>query len=118
MNCDHKCSACGGCGTKDLTLTEEEITVLHYFEEIPFLPVARKRDSEMTVYLEDSRYSTEMYGNILLCLEKKHLISLDFDKPIHGWNYDKYSGYPIAGSMALTQRGQTVLDLLAITGVS
>lgn len=118
MHCDHNCDRCSGCGVRDLTLTEEEITVLHYFEEIPFLPVARKRDSEEPIFLEDSNFSTELYSSILLCLEKKRLISLDYDKPISGWDVKKYSAYPIVGSMALTQRGQNVLDVLSVLGLS
>jgi len=47
-----------------------EISILETLGQIPFLPVARRADSEMPQYLEDGDYSAEDYGLILLCLEK------------------------------------------------
>ena len=52
---------------------------------------------------------------ILQVLEKKGLISLDYDKPLAG--FDGYGDYTVKGSMALTQRGQQVLELMDYQGV-
>ena len=54
---------------------------------------------------------------LLQMLEKKGLISLDYDKPLKGWDMSAYEAYPIQGSMALTNRGQKVLELLDLQGI-
>ena len=109
----HECSSCGRCA-KDLTLTEGEIRMLETLAQIPFLPVYRKADSELPVYLEETARTVEEYGLILQCLETKRLITLDYDKPLK--NVPPAS-YPIQGSMALTARGQMVVELLERQGV-
>lgn len=114
--CDHNCASCSGCG-KSLSLTEAEIEMLRTLAQIPFLPVARRADSETPVYLEDEKHTKEEYSLILACLEKKGLISLDFDKPLSGFDDSAYKAYPIRGSMALTARGQTVVELLELQGI-
>ena len=55
---------------------------------------------------------------LLQCLEKKGLISLDFDKPLRGFDESAYAAYPIRGSMALTERGQKVLELMEYQGLT
>ena len=45
-------------------------------------------------------------------------MSLDFDKPLKGFNESAYEKYPIRGSMALTERGHKVLELLEIQGLT
>ena len=91
--------------------------MLRTLGQIPFLPVARRADDMVPVYLEEDRYSREEYSLILQCLEKKALISLDYDKPLTGASMEAYRGYPVHGSMALTQRGQKVLELLELQGI-
>ena len=44
------------------------------------------------------------------------LISLDYDHPLTGACWQAYEGYPIRGSIALTNRGQQVLELLEYQG--
>lgn len=114
--CSKNCGSCGGCA-KALTLTDGEIDLLQTLGQIPFLPVARKASDMTPVYLEDTRYSPEEYSLILQALEQKNLISLDYDKPLSGADMEAYQGYPVHGSMALTQRGQLVLDMLDKQGV-
>ena len=109
-------SGCSGCAN-ELTLTEYEIEMLKRFAEIPFWPVARRADSMTPVFLEDTRHSTEEYGRILECMEKKGLISLDYDKPIANYHNPAYDSYPVQGSMALTARGIRVLELMDLQGV-
>jgi len=113
--CD-QCGNCGGCRT--LELSEAEVSFLQKLAQIPFLPVARKTDSPEPIYLEDQVHSIEQYSMILSCLEKKRLISIDFDKPLKGCDSDRYSAYPIRGSLALTARGQQVLEWMEIQGIS
>lgn len=91
--------------------------MLQTLGQIPFLPVARKADNMEPIYLEESKYSAGEYSLILQCLEKKGLISLDYDKPLGGSCMDAYAAYPVKGSMALTQRGQLVVDMLELQGI-
>ena len=111
----HNCSSCGGCG-RDLTLTEAEIRMLESLAQIPFLPIARTAADPTPIYLEDDAHSPEEYSLILQCLEKKGLISLDFEQPLKNCDLSRYASYPIQGSMALTLRGQEVLDTLELQG--
>ena len=116
MACNGNCASCGGCA-RELTLTEQEIRFLQKFAQIPFLPVARKMGDLEPVYLEDQEETQETYSLILQVLEKKGLVSLDYDKPLKGFDDSAYAAYPIRGSMALTERGHTVLDLMERQGV-
>ena len=115
--CSGNCGSCGGCA-KELTLNEGELHMLDALSEIPFLPVARKMGDLEPVYLEENRYSPEEYSLILQCLEKKGLISLDYDKPLKNFDDSAYADYPIRGSMALTQRGQLVVEMLERQGLN
>ena len=113
--CGNCCGNCGGCG--ELILSEGEIGLLLQLAQIPFLPVARRADSTEPVYLEDPSHTPEESSLILQCLEKRGLISLDYDRPLKGWDYSAYAAYPIHGSFALTAKGQQVLDLLELQGL-
>ena len=116
MGCSGNCGNCGGCA-RELVLSQPEIDMLFKFSQIPFLPVARKMGDLTPVYLEEMERTAEEYSLILQCLEKKALISLDFDKPLKGFDDSAYEGYPIRGSMALTQRGQQVLEMMELQGI-
>ena len=115
--CSGNCGSCGGCA-RELTLTEGELHLLDTLSEIPFLPVARKMGDLDPVYLEENRYSVEEYSLILQCLEQKGLISLDDDQPLTNFDASAYAAYPIRGSMALTQRGQLVVEMLERQGLN
>ena len=114
-NCSGNCAACSGCA-RELTLTEGELGFLNILGQIPFLPVARNMGDLIPVYLEEPDRAEEN-SLILQCLEKKGLISLDYDKPLAHYDRSWYASYPIRGSMALTERGQKVLELLEYQGV-
>ena len=116
MGCNGNCASCGGCA-RELVLTPWEVEMLQKLGQIPFLPVARKMGDLEPVYLEDSNHSREEYTLILQLLEKKGLISLDFAEKIKGFDDSAYAAYPIRGSMALTQRGQQVLELIEVQGI-
>ena len=115
-SCGGNCASCGGCA-RELTLTEMEVDFLLKFAQIPFLPVARRMDDDVPVYLEDAAYSQEEYSLILQVLEQKNLVSLDYDQPLAGSYGDGYAAYPVKGSAALTARGQTVVEMLEISGL-
>ena len=116
MACNGNCAACGGCA-RELVLTSWEVEMLRKLGQIPFLPVARKMGDLDPVYLEDTDHSPEEYCLILQCLEKKGLISLDFAQKMKGFEDDRYASYPILGSMALTRRGQQVLEMIELQGI-
>ena len=117
MGCNQNCAACSGCAGV-LELTEGELEILQDLAQYAFLPVARRADDMKPVYLEAENRSQEMYSLILQVLEKKGLISLDYDKPWKGAYGEGYAPYPVKGSMALTQRGQTVVQMLEMQGIS
>lgn len=111
-----KCESCGGCSGGcsgcglELELTEEEICFLHRLGECAFLPVIQEK--EAPVFPEEA--GKEL---LLQCLEKKGLISLDYDKPLKDYHAPAYDASPVRGSMALTKRGQDVLELMEYQGV-
>ena len=115
-HCDHNCAACGGCAST-LELTSGEIGILMQLAQFSFLPIARRADDMVPVYLEETDLSREEYSLILQCLEKKGLIDLDYRAPLANFDWTAYKGYPVHGAMALTQRGQTVVELLEIQGI-
>lgn len=116
MGCGGNCANCGGCA-RELVITPWEIEMLRKLGQIPFLPVARKMGDMEPVYLEDRDHTVEEYSLILQTMEKKGLISLDFAVKIKGFDDSAYASYPIRGSMALTQRGQQVLEMLELQGI-
>lgn len=115
-NCSGNCGSCSGCA-RELTLTPQELSFLNTLAQIPFLPVARRMGDLTPVYLEEGQEKAEHYSLILQCLEKKGLISLDYDKPLSGFDGNLYASYPLQGSVALTQRGQSVLGLIEYQGI-
>ena len=115
MGCSGNCGSCSGCA-KELVITVWEIEMLQKLGQIPFLPVARRADSMEPMYFEDSDYPAEEYSLILLCLEKRGLISIDYDLPLKGDYGSAYAGYPVRGSFALTAKGQEVTELLELLG--
>lgn len=115
-SCSGNCGSCGGCG-KTLELSQAEVQMLYKLGQIPFLPVARRADSMTPVYREDQELPEETYSLLLQVLEKKGLITLDYDQPLSGADMKAYIGFPVHGSMALTARGQQVLELLELQGI-
>ena len=118
-NCDtcggcSNCGGCSGCGNS-LSLTPGELELLQTFSQCPFMPVARKTDSETPIYLESG--SEAENALILACLEKKDLIDIDYHMPLRGFDYSAYGSRTLHGSMALTLRGQQVLELLDLQGI-
>ena len=113
--CGSCCGNCGGCGPMELTAGE--VKMLLKLAQIPFLPVARKMSDDIPVYLEDNDETVEQYSLILQCLEKRGLISIDYDQPLAGFDAAAYAAYPIRGSFALTARGIGVVEILEVNGI-
>ena len=113
-NCNGNCGGCSGCA-RELVLSQPEIDILHRLGEVAFLPVARKLGELTPVYPEAD--APENMSLLLEVLEKKGLISLDYDRPLTGYHSERYETYPIRGSMALTGRGQQVLELMEYQGM-
>ena len=111
-SCDRGCNGCG----KILELSQGELDLLRALGQYSFLPVARKMDDMTPIYREETVYSEEEYSLFIQLLEKKNLIYLDYI-PLKGANMELYPEYPVHGSMALTARGQQVLDLLETQGI-
>lgn len=114
MGCNGNCGSCGGCA-KELLLSQQELDILNFLGQVAFLPVARKADDMTPVCLE---CSGEQVSLALELLEKKSLISIDYDRPLTGASMEAYKGYPVHGSIALTARGQSVLETLEIQGIT
>ena len=117
--CNGCCGNCGSCASSGgcMELTMGEVGMLRLLAQIPFLPVARKLGEDVPVYLEDAEWTQTEYSLILQCLEKRGLISIDYDKPLKGAYGESYDPYPIRGSFALTERGQRVVELLELQGI-
>lgn len=102
--CTGGCAGCGGCRGA-LELNAGELEMLDTLARIPFLPVARRADSEEPVYLESMDATVREYALILLCLEKKNLVSIDYSAPLKGFSYAGYEKYPVKGSVGPDQPG-------------
>ena len=114
-HCSGNCASCSGCA-RELTVTQPELDFLNELAQYAFLPVARTLGDLTPIYPEgDGR---EEMSLLLQVLEKKGLISLDYDKPLKGLPESAYGAYPLRGSMALTERGQKVLELLEYQGIT
>ena len=109
------CSSCGH--ASELVMTRPELEFIEELAQTPFLPVARKMGDLTPVYLEKGPEKAEEMSLVLQCMEKKGLISLDYSQPLKGFDDSAYAAYPIRGSMALTERGQKVLELIEMQGI-
>ena len=109
--CSGGCSGCSGCD-RSLTLTKPEIDFLNRLAVTPFLPVGRAIDGDSPLFEEDPEMTP-----VLQVLEKKNLISIDYRSPLKGCEDSWYLSCPVKGSLALTARGQQVLDLMDYQGI-
>ena len=124
MGCNGNCNGCtGGCGgscggcASVLEITGQELAFLRQLGEVAFLPAARRADDMIPVYLEEGEARAEEFSLLLQILEKKGLISLDYDRPLARFSYSGYEKWPVKGSMGLTQRGQKVLEIAEYQGI-
>ena len=113
MSCNGNCSSCAGCG-RELELTLGELEFLKELGAVAFLPVARKMGDLEPVFPENP---SQEFTLLLQCLEKKGLVSLDYHLGLKGYSHPDYDRFPIRGSLALTERGQKVLELVEYQGI-
>ncbi|MBQ8580434.1 MAG: hypothetical protein IJ448_07060 [Oscillospiraceae bacterium] len=114
--CAGACASCGGCAGS-LELTAGEIALLSDLAVYCFLPIARRADDMTPFYPEGKDYTLEQYSAILQHLERKSLIDLDYSSPVGAYPVEIYAPWPVHGSMALTARGQQVVEQLDISGI-
>ena len=115
MSCGD-CGSCGGCGAS-LLLTEGELALLRRLGETPFLPVAAGLDMRTPIFLEDPERTETEWAAAILGLSGKGLLRVDYDVPLGNFGYEAYRRWPLHGSMALTGRGQDVLEQIEIQGI-
>ena len=111
--------SCSGCGS--LELTQAEANFLLTFAELPFQPVVGKSVSDCPVYAfpactPEENHVPGVHPELISVLAGKGLIEVDYDIPLSNYDYQGFEGYPLHGSMALTYRGQQVLDQLYSLG--
>ena len=94
-----------------------EADLLRLFAQIPFLPVVRQSGCEYPVFLDAAIGPVEALGPAVIALSQKQLIQLDYDLPLLNYDYSEYEPCCCKGSMALTARGQAVVELLEIQGI-
>ncbi len=114
LECSHnhcgRCCAgsCSGC-LQEIILTKDEIRVLEKFAQVSFLPIASDRNGS-PVYLEEDLHTLTDCNAVLIALQRKYLISIDYDIPLSNFDYCRYEEFRGHGSMALTMLGQYVID--------
>lgn len=113
--CKGGCSGCPGAGS--LELTRPEVEFLRLLGQVAFLPIARRMGDETPVCLENGLPDAARTSRVLLMLERKALVSLDYREPLKGAAYERYAAYPVQGSVALTARGIRVLEVLEYQGI-
>ena len=108
--CKSGCSGCPGAGS--LELTQPEVEFLRLLGQVVFLPIARRMGDEMPVCLENGLPDAAQTSRVLLMLERKALVSLDYREPLKGAAYERYAAYPVQGSV-----GIRVLEVLEYQGI-
>lgn len=121
---------CGGSSSEgSIKITQGEFYMLMILAETPFLPLARfvmnstKSDELQSIALapvflqeiDDTMEHVRVSGEILLALEGKGLVTLDYDQPLKGYTYSEYTNSEIYKSFKDTvaegaQRGDFLFD--------
>ena len=103
------------------TMGKQAYAFVDFLQELAmyaFLPVARKADDITPFYPEGTEHPLEVYSAILMHLERKGLVNIDYSAPIGNYPAELYAAWPVHGSVALTQKGQEVVETLSINGIS
>ena len=115
---NHCGRCCGGeygsCGGVAL-LSDGEVEILLDLMQYSFLPVASD-DHDKPVYRESTARSEADYAAILLDMQKRGLIRIDYDIPLSNYKYQFYSDCRHHGSMVLTSFGQDMTEQVWIHG--
>ena len=105
----HSCERgkCGGCCKSKcggITITRSDLEILNELLEYNYLPISRfvmcsshtdeaRFIALAPVYIDDKTDSIEivkLFGEQLNAMEKKNLISLDYDDALQGYDYEKH----------------------------
>ena len=108
-SCPESCSGC----SPVISLTEDEVRLLDEFAQFSFLPVASNSDGK-PVYIKDDPDDQSDHSEIIIALQTKRLISIDYDLPLSNYDYRSYTGCSNFGSMALTELGQEVVNQIDV----
>lgn len=97
-------------------MTPAEIAILKRLAEFPFLPLVKKYHTG-DQFMPVPDFISPEYKMALLALSSKGLISMDADFPLSNFDYAEYSKEYECGSIALTGRGQAVIDIIEVQGM-
>ncbi|MDD3537200.1 MAG: hypothetical protein PHH65_02920 [Eubacteriales bacterium] len=112
----HCGACCGGRCKQEMIMAPTEIAILKRLAESPFLPLVKKpHTGDQFMPIPD--FISAEYETALLALSSKGLISMDADFPLSNFDYAEYSEQYECGSIALTGRGQAVIDVMEIQGM-
>ena len=118
--CNGGCAGCGACGScgGGLTLLPAELALLRELAACPFLPVGLDSAAGEPVYLENGAEQAAEYSRAVSLLEKRGLVRVDYGIPLSGFDYAAYARCARKGSIALTARGQSIVEVLEVQGVA
>lgn len=108
---------CGACCGGEVVLCQEEVTILSALAQLAFLPVFC-RESEGTPtclpVIDDYGLSADLFSQVIASLAFKGFLAVDPDIPLSNVDYHSHAPIPGVrfGSVALTARGQELLDYL------
>lgn len=97
-------------------MTPAEIAILKRLAETPFLPLVKKNHTG-DQFMPVSEFISPEYRIALLALNNKGLISMDADFPLSNFDYSEYLKQYKCGSIALTGKGQAVIDVIEVQGM-
>ena len=110
---------CGACCSGEVLLCNEEVAILSALAQLAFLPIACREAQSPPSYLsvtDNFGLSPELFSQVIASLSFKGFISVDPDIPLS--NVDYWIHHPEVGmhfgSIALTSRGQELLDFLEL----
>lgn len=114
MSCEncHACDRCAGCAgcQQNAALNPLEYALLDVFSVTPFLPVAIDRQSGQALLL-DPELEKAAASLALRLLQRRGYVQVSSDLPLQNASYHGYEDWK-HGSVALTARGQDMLDRL------
>jgi hypothetical protein len=112
-----QCGGCSGCGKGELLLTKGEGQVLLELGQFAFLPILQEGRGEACSYHpipQDVPSMPENFSQVMLALQQKGLITIDPDLAMPNVSYGSWESKDLhCGSIALTAKGQEVVDWLS-----
>lgn len=118
---DNQCAGCGGCtqcggcsGCGSIALTQSQLDVLARFAVMPFYPAGYMLPDDAPVCLD---FCTPEEMQALQSLIAQRLISSDPYETVAGADLSGYRSFQLHGSVALTRRGQQVIEQLDMQGL-